>query len=365
MRVTQSSMNRNYLKTLNYNLTNLDTTMSRLNSGLKLNKVSDNVADAAKAFSVREQLYKLDQSVDTMRDAFNELSAAEGNIMSTNTILQSVMEEMIRMSNGTFDDEQREISANEIWDLQQQVLQMSNAQFTNKNLFGGTNNDGAPFELLDDGTVTYNGVDVNSLVAYDPATHNLSTANLPTNFSAEKGMAMMEDPANPGFYVPVPSNGTVYLDIELGLTVNSTSYGSEINPSSAIKLSNDGTEVFGFGVDADGNSQNVIAFIGEVAQALSDNDMEELGNLMNKSKEIQSDLTTALADFGARSNFLEKTTERYEIDIISLKDTQNDLEAADLEEESINFQIYQRAWMISLQLGSQLLPHRCLILWPK
>ncbi len=356
MRVTQSSMNRNYLSTLNNNMSNLHMTMDRLNSGLKLNYVSDNVADAAKTFSVREQLYKLDQSVDTMRDAFNELSAAEGNLMSVNTILQSVMEEMTRMANGTFDDDQREISASEIWDLQEQVLQMANAQFTDKNLFGGTNNSDVPFAILDDGTVTYNGEDINNFVAYDSSIHSLSTANLPTNFSPEEGMAVMEDPASPGLYIPAPSNGTVYVDVELGLTVNSTTYGGSVDPSTAIKLSNDGAEVFGFGVDADGNSQNVIAFIGEVAQALSDNDMEELGNLLDKSKDIQTDITTALADIGARTNFLESTTDRYESDMISLKDTQNDLEAADLEEESINFQIYQRAWMISLQLGSQLLP---------
>ncbi len=356
MRVTQSSMNRNYLDTLQTNMSNLNMTMSRLNTGLKLNSVSDNVADAAKAFSVREQLYKLDQSVDTMRDAFNELSAAEGNIMSANEILKSVMEEMTRMSNDTFDEDQREIAASEMWELQEQVLQMANAQFTDKNLFGGTNNSGTPFEIHDDGTVTYNGVNVNELEPYDSATHNLSVANLPVNFSAEEGMAVMEDPANPGFYIPVSSNGTVYIDIELGLSVNSTSYGSSIDPSTVVKLSNDGAEVFGFGVDADGNSQNIIAFIGEVAQSLSDNDMDELRSLLDKSKDIQTGLTTALADIGARTNFLETTTDRYETDIISLKDTQNDLEAADLEEESINYQIYQRAWMISLQLGSQVLP---------
>ncbi len=356
VRVTQSSMNRNYLKTLNSNLSNLDKTMSRMNSGLKLNKVSDNVSDAAKAFSVREQLYKLDQSVDAMRDAYNELSAAEGNLMSANSVLQSVMEEMVRMANGTFDADQRAIAGAEIADLQQQILQMANAQFANKNLFGGTNNSGAPFAIATDGTVTYNGVDVNSLVAYDPAVHTLSTTDLPTNFVAKDGMAVYEDPANPGTFLPVSSDGDVYIDVELGLTVNATAYGNAVDPASAIKLSNSGAEMFGFGVDADGDPINLIAFVGEVADALNTNNVEQLRTLIDKSKDIQSDLTTALADIGARTNFMDKTTERYETDIISLKDTQNDLEAADLEEESINYQIYQRAWMISLQLGSNLLP---------
>ncbi len=356
MRVTQSSMNRNYLKSLNTNLSNLSKTMSRMDSGLKLNKVSDNVADAAKAFSVREQLYKLDQSVDAMRDAYNELSAAEGNLMSSNQVLQSVMEEMVRMANGTFDADQRAISGAEIEDLQEQILQMANAQFANKNLFGGTNNSGAPFEIATDGTVTYNGIDVNSLVEYDSTVHTLSTANLPTNFVPKEGMAVYEDPANPGSYLPVSSDGDVYIDVALGLTVSSSAYGSSVDPSSAIKLSNSGVEMFGFGVDADGDPINLIAFVGEVAEALNTNDVDQLRVLIDKSKDIQSDLTTALADIGARTNFMDNTTERYENDIISLKDTQNDLEAADLEEESINYQIYQRAWMISLQLGSKLLP---------
>ncbi len=356
MRITQSSMSRNYLKALNNNLTNMDQTFQRLNTGLKLNKVSDNVADAAKAFSIREQLYKKEQSLDSIRDAYNELSAAEGNLMSSNDVFQSVMETMVRMTNDTFDEDQRAIAGAEIRGLQEQLLQMANAQFGSKNLFAGTNNSERPFELLDDGTITYNGVDVDSLEAYDPAIHTTLSADLPANFDAQTGMAVYEDPPGSGEYKPVDSNANVYLDVELGLTITPTANGSTVDSTSVIKLSNTGTEMFGFGTDADGHSMNIIAFVGDVADALENNDTDLLGDLIDKSKEIHSDLTTALADIGTRTNFMEKTTDRYETDIVALKESQNDLETADLEEESINYQIYQRAWSVSLQLGSRILP---------
>ncbi len=354
MRVTQSSMSRNYLKTLNHNLNMMDQTFQRLNSGLKLTKVSDNVADAAKAFSIREQLYKKEQAVDTIRDAYNELSAAEGNLMSTNDVFQTVMEKMARMANDTFDADQREIAATEIEGLQEQLLQMANAQFGSKNLFAGTNNSSRPFEILDDGTVTYNGIDVDTLVPYDSAM--TLSADLPANFTPKTGMAVYEDPPGSAEFKPVDANGEVFLDVELGLTINPVASGSSVDSSSVIQLSNSGTEMFGFGTDADGHSMNIIAFVGDVADALRNNDTDLLGDYIDKSKVIHSGITTALADIGTRTNFMDKTTDRYEMDIVSLKETQNDLETADLEEESINYQIYQRAWSVSLQLGSRVLP---------
>ncbi len=86
MRVTQSSMSRNYLKALNNNLYNYNASSERLQTGLKLNKVSDNTADAAKAFAVREQIYKKEQALDGIRDAVNELTTAEGALMSVNDV---------------------------------------------------------------------------------------------------------------------------------------------------------------------------------------------------------------------------------------------------------------------------------------
>ncbi len=361
MRVTQSSMSRNYLKALNNNLLNMNNTFERLNTGLKLNRVSDSVADAAKAYTVREQMYKKEQALDTIRDAYNELSAAEGNLMSSNDVFQTVMEKMVRMATDTYDADQRAIAGAEMEGLQEQLLQMANAQFGSKNLFAGTNNSEAPFALDANGDVTYNGHLVNDMVAYDANAippMNLSTANLPANFTPETGMAMVEDPANPGSYIPVEENGAVYLDVELGLTMydDHTGVGSSVNSASAIQLSNTGTEMFGFGVDADGNAVNIIQFVGDVAEALNTDNVDQLREYIDVSKEIHSELTMAIADIGVRTNFLDMTTDRYEEDIDSLKEAQNDLEAADLEDESINYQIYQRAWSVSLQLGSQLLP---------
>ncbi len=358
MRVTQSSMSRNYLKALNNNLLNMNNTFERLNTGLKLNRVSDNVADAAKAYTVREQMYKKEQALDTIRDAYNELSAAEGNLMSSNDVFQTVMEKMVRMATDTYDADQRAIAGAEMEGLQEQLLQMANAQFSSKNLFGGTNNSEAPFAIDANGDVTYNGHLVNDMVAYDPnATPPMNlSANLPTNFTPEAGMAMIDD--GTGNYTPVDENGAVYLDVELGLTMydDHIGVGSTVNSTSAIKLSNTGTEMFGFGLDADGNSMNIIQFVGDVADALNTNDMDQLREYIDVSKEVHSDLTMAIADIGVRTNFMDVTTNRYEEDIDALKESQNDLETADLEEESINYQIYQRAWSVSLQLGSQLLP---------
>jgi hypothetical protein len=53
---------------------------------------------------------------------------------------------------------------------------------------------------------------------------------------------------------------------------------------------------------------------------------------------------------------LEKSKERIENEVFNLKVKQRGLEAVDLEYETINNKSLEMAWMINLQLGSQILP---------
>ncbi len=156
----------------------------------------------------------------------------------------------------------------------------------------------------------------------------------------------------PPTYTPMSENLDIYIDIDLGLQVS----GDRVDPNSAVLLSVNGLDAFGFGIDAGGDPVNIISFIGDVAEAMSANDTDRMGELLDKSKEIHTNLTTALADIGTRYNYLENTDARYEKEIITLQSAQNSLEAVDFEKEPIDMEIYERAWMVTLQLGSRVLP---------
>lgn len=350
MRVTQSSMSRNYLKALTRNLNNLNATTERMQTGLKLRRVSDNTSDASRAYAVREQLYKTETALVNIRDAYGELSSAEGSLMNANGILQLMQEKMIKLANGTYDASQRNVLAIEVENMQKQLIQLGNSQFGNKHLFSGTNNADIPFTLNANGDVTYNGTKIDDMVPYS-ATLPLS-ANAPTDYAYKDGIAMTEDPLNPGTFIPVNKNAPIYIDINLGLSLN----GAKVDPMTAIKLSVSGTETFGFGRDANGLPNNLMSFAGDVIKALRSDDVTALRGLIDKSKGVLDGLIMSLTDIGTRTNFLNNSADRFESDIVTLKEVQNNLETSKIEEEATNYKIFERAWQVSLQLGAKVLP---------
>ena len=73
-------------------------------------------------------------------------------------------------------------------------------------------------------------------------------------------------------------------------------------------------------------------------------------------KEKQNNISIATAEIGTRETLLERAQDRLESGLVNLKERQKDLEAVDLAGESINNKAYEAAWMVTLQLGSSLIP---------
>ena len=55
MRVAQRMISRNYMRTLNNTLSKRAQSLERGDSGLKFNKLSDNVSDGSRAMKIQEE----------------------------------------------------------------------------------------------------------------------------------------------------------------------------------------------------------------------------------------------------------------------------------------------------------------------
>lgn len=331
MRVTQSSLTRNYIKNLNRNINNLAKSNQRMTSERRFSRVSENTADAARAFATREQLYKNEQYLVNIRDAEGELASAESNLKSMSSLLQTVEERLLEAMNGTKEPRDREIYAREIESIKNQLLQFANAKYGNKYLFGGTNNSEPCMKFDATGKLLFNGIEVDTMEA---------DAN---------GKPLAAD-GN-----PVPQGKDVYLDMGIGLKI----IGDDFDPKSAVKISTSALEMLGFGtsqVDGQDLPNNIISLLDKVVSDLRSNDVEVLGTNLTQLQERSKEFVVALTDLGTRSNFLSQTTQRLENDILNLKTTQKSLEAVNIEEEAIYNKSYETAWMITLQLGSKVLP---------
>lgn len=338
MRVTQNMMTRNYLSSLNRNLSNLNSSQEKIYSGRKYQHGSENVSDSARALRVRKQLFDDQVYLDNVRDADSFMASGESNLRSINDILVSARDKIQKGQSDTYSTQRVDIGK-EIEKLKDQVLQFANAQFAGKNLFGGTNSGSAPFTVGADGRLEYNTIpvddirqDANGDYVYDLTNPDGTTSTL-----------------------PVPMEEELYIDLGLGLQMT----GDQVDPRSAFKTSFSGLELFGFGKDpATGMSNNVFNLLKDATDGLSAGtyDRDTMGVLSDHLKLRTEKLMLNVIDIGTRTNFLEKTTERLENDILNLTQIQQKLEVTDDPTESINWKTYNYAWMATLQFGAQVLP---------
>ncbi|MGL5977770.1 MAG: hypothetical protein ACRCZJ_02085 [Erysipelotrichaceae bacterium] len=318
MRVTQRSLQRNYMNGINRNLGNLSKSNDRLTTGRRFSRVSENVTDAARALRVRDKLNRNEQYIGNLDNLDVELSAQESGVMQINDILTNVKELMIKASNDTNSAEDRKIIARELENLRDGIVQIINTKSTDKYTFSGSDNK-KPLEIID-GKVYINGQDVDAI----------------------------ENPED----IQKLLGGQVFVDIGVGLEVN----GGSVDRTSAAQLTTAAGSVLGYGTTEDGMPKNIISLLNNVITDLNNDDTSNMGRYGELVDDAKVDLLVQATDIGTRTKYVADTKNRLEMENISLTEQMNNLEAVDIESEIIYNKSYEMTWQISLQLGSQILP---------
>lgn len=159
-RITQNMMSRNFLA-------NVYTTSKRMNdSNMKFSNhrafsyMSESVTDGARAMRIRQQLYKNIQMQRNNSIVQEEFAVAETNMYTIGQMLIDAHAEAIRIQNGTFEQTERDIVANEFEGQMKNIFQYGNAIYGDHYVFAGTKNDIQPYNLNGYGELTYNGARV-------------------------------------------------------------------------------------------------------------------------------------------------------------------------------------------------------------
>lgn len=319
MRITENMMVSTYNRNLQRNISNLSSSNLKLTSQRQYNHVSEDPATAAKAFAIRDQIAKSEGNIKTVKNAQGELETADSNILTINSILETVYEKATR-AGGTANQDSMDAIAEELSGLKEEILQTMNAKYGDKYLFSGSAIDAAPFTVDADGNLLFNGKAVDAYDKNDPDTY-------------------------------FPENKPVYLDIGFG------SYGAGMNTEkSGIKLSTSGVDVLGYGKDENGLPNNLYSLIGKIEDQLKSGDKSGAMDTLGQLKKKQSNISIATSEIGTREKLLERTQDRLESGLLNLQKTQKDLEGVKVEEEATNNKQYETAWMVTLQLGSSIIP---------
>ncbi len=146
------------------NVKNVDDSLEKLSSGLRINSGADDAAGLAVSEKMRAQIRGLKQASKNIQDAVSLTQTAEGYLKSSNDVLQRMRELTVQAANGTYTNSDRAQINVEIDQLMRELNRIhEDAKFNTirlldgyslgQNSFGGQ----VPAEDIDSATFNYQG----------------------------------------------------------------------------------------------------------------------------------------------------------------------------------------------------------------
>lgn len=328
MRVTQNITNRLYIKQNNYLQESMLAAENRIMTQKQYTRASQDSLNASKALIVRSQLRDLDMYDDNLNTAKEIYSAAETSLYTiANNIYIDASKKLETACNSTYNQDQLNIFADELEQYASLSIETLNADYSGRQLLGGSNNSEPPFstELVNGNyVVKYNGVAVDDAVALSD----------------------------------FPGSDPIYVDVGIGIKYDSN---YNIDPQTAVDLSLNGAEITGYGSEKDANgdktfSNNFVQMLYDAAAALKDGDQEKANAMLDRLDKAHSGILSEITTLGARQNSMDFYINKNEDYRYSLTERQNEVEGCDIEKEATDWKTLDAAYQASLQMSSSVLP---------
>jgi flagellar hook-associated protein 3 FlgL len=302
MRITSGMVMDNYLKNLNRNMTSMVDLQYQMSTGKRLNKMSDEPADALSVMQYRVKLYKSEQYKENVDSGLTWLEQTESSVMELNKILQSAYETTLEAANDYMGSDDKKAAVELIGQLRDHVLTIGNAQSGDQYIFGGYNTKTAPFTLDGTGKLLYNGLDLTD----------------------DTNAALIEEV------------GTS-IDYEVGFNLK-------------MNVSVNGAELLGTGDD------NIYTVLDNLYNALNgDAPASEISGYVGQLQDSQSHVLSVLADIGGRTNRLELLSNRYDEDNLMYTDMKSKAEDVDQAEAIMNYKMSEYVYNAALQVGANII----------
>ena len=299
MRVTNNITQGRYLSSNNRAQTNMLKSYTRIMTQRKFNRVSEDPINGSKAMIIRRQLRDIDIYRDNLSTSKELFNAAETNLSKVaHDLYISVEEQLTAAGNGTHDDMELKIYTTSLEQTAAEMVDTLNGDFSERQIFGGTNNSVTPFGMncvvvkdeegnvmyppyydryykadgsLKDGVnfsdipknVTYNDVPVDfnaigdmvfadgtvgslqsgkySIYVYKDVSDIGNDKNKPIEIDIDVTAAV----ANRDNSLIFPGSKPIYVDIGLGIKYDEN---YEVDPQTALDISLNGAAITGSGV---------------------------------------------------------------------------------------------------------------------
>ena len=167
MAIVSSYSPSSMLTTITTQQNNLYDLYNKINSGQKYTNISDNPLAAADLIKINKQLSEIGAYVDNIDRATTQINAQEETFSTIVEKMQRIYELAVQAANTPSGEDGFKACLSEIQQLKENIVDLANTQYDGKYIFAGTNVTTKPFELGDDGSVTYSGTPENNTAGYE------------------------------------------------------------------------------------------------------------------------------------------------------------------------------------------------------
>ncbi len=321
MRITTNMIRNSYTSNLQSTLGGLDKSRYQVETGRRF---EDSYMDPAAAHqgSILENRYARNADyIEATKSTMNWQDTQEDVISQINSIATEVDKKYSVEAASDTNSTNRELYASQLREMQKSMVNILNVKYGNTFVMAGNDATNPPFELTENGSVLYRGLNVD-----DPA-----------------NQAVMEELANEAAFV----------DLGFGMTI----INGEVVPSSAFNSAIPGVSVVGYGQDADGVSNNMLVLMEQMANQLDSPSFnrEEYEKLWMKFSDMAGNVRSELTEVGTKSQLLESTLERLEYEELSIIQSFENEINIDEAEAITNFTYANYVYSAALKVGNSIL----------
>lgn len=313
MRITNNMLISNTLFNLNENLGRLEKLNQQMDTQKKFSVPSDDPIGASKSLKFYTDLSKIEQYKRNVKDATSWMTETESALIEIGEVLDRADKLAVQMANGTYSEDDLKKTKEEVAQLKEHLVQISNTTYAGRYIFSGYKTDK---ELLDkDGTYKLRNLDTDL------------TAKLLDTEVVEYNVGVSED-------IKVNTVGMRVFGVG---DVNAT------NPFDAKEAET-------------GNTSYLISVFDNFEKALNGEvDKGQIDATLGRIKTCMDQVLSVRAEVGAKMNRLNLTQKKLDSQVLSTKSLISYNEDVDLAEVSIKLKTEENVYRASLAVGARII----------
>lgn len=149
MRVTQSILQNNMLRNISSSYRKLGKLQDQLATQKKITRPSDDPVVAMLGLGYRTDLNQVEQFTRNIGEVQNWLLTTDDALAQGVQVLNRIRELVVQASNDTYEENQRQMIAEELRELNEQLKIIAQTKIGDKYLFNGTNTNQSPVQFVE------------------------------------------------------------------------------------------------------------------------------------------------------------------------------------------------------------------------